>query len=69
MVKMTEDPRKIIDHEAIARIVASKTDRPIKDVSTVCDALIDAIADELKKGNTVRLSDFGTFSIPKKKRK
>ena len=66
---MTEDPRKIIDHEVIARVVATKTNRPVKDVSAVCDALIDAIADELKKGNTVRLSDFGTFSIPKKKRK
>ena len=66
---MAEDPRKIVDHEAIARLVASKTNRPIREVSTVCDALIDAIADELKKGNTVRLSDFGTFTIPKKSRK
>ena len=63
---MTEDPRQIVDREAIVRSVAAKTATDIKSVTPICDALLEAIGDELKKGKTVRLADFGTFSVPKK---
>lgn len=66
--KMTEDPREIVDYEQIVREAAKRSGKTIKEVSLILDAFLDAVSDELKNGKTVRLSDFGTFAIPKKKK-
>jgi nucleoid DNA-binding protein len=63
---MTQDPRDIIDLEHIVRGVAAKSGQDIKAVKPICDALLASISNELKNGKTVRLADFGTFSVPKK---
>lgn len=58
---------KILDLEHIVREVAAKTQGTIKDTSKVVDALLEVIGDNLQKGHTIHLADFGTLTIPSKK--
>ena len=63
---MTAKP-KVMDLEHIVREVAAKTQGTIKDTSKVVDALLEVLADNLQKGHTVHLADFGTLTIPQQK--
>ncbi|OGD37911.1 DNA-binding protein [Candidatus Atribacteria bacterium RBG_16_35_8] len=47
--------------------IASKTSMSKKDVTSVVDAMQDAITDVLAKGNKVSLVGFGTFQTSKRK--
>lgn len=58
---------KVMDLEHIVREVAAKTQGTIKDTSKVVDALLEVLADNLQKGHTVHLADFGTLTIPSQK--
>lgn len=53
---------KVMDLEHIVREVAAKTGGSIKDTSKVMDALLDVLSDNLQKGHTIHLADFGTLS-------
>ncbi|NDB62178.1 hypothetical protein EB001_27630, partial [bacterium] len=46
---------------------AAKTQGTIKDTSKVVDALLEVLADNLQKGHTVHLANFGTLTIPPQK--
>lgn len=41
--------------------VSQKTELNTKDVSSVLNAMLDVIKEELSKGNEVKLTNFGTF--------
>ncbi|MDK2951227.1 MAG: DNA-binding protein HU-beta [Kosmotogales bacterium] len=47
--------------------VADKVGVTKKDVSTLLDAFLDTIEDELSKGGLVRLVGFGTFTVSLRK--
>ncbi len=48
--------------EEVAKVISSK-----KEAETALDATLDAIIKALKKGNSVTLVGFGTFSVSKRK--
>lgn len=47
--------------------IATSTKCSKSDVSKVLDSMVDTITKNLKKGNDVRLTGFGTFTTSKRK--
>ena len=43
--------------------VAGKTDMSIKQAGEVVEAVFQSMSDGLKRGDTVKIGDFGTFSV------
>lgn len=46
--------------------VAQKTDMSKKDVAAVLEAILDTTTEEMRKGNKVTLTGFGTFKTSKR---
>ncbi|MDD3498255.1 MAG: HU family DNA-binding protein [Candidatus Moranbacteria bacterium] len=46
--------------------VAAKTDMSKKDVSSVLEATLDKVTEEIRKGNKVTITGFGTFKTSKR---
>lgn len=46
--------------------VAEKTDMSKKDVASVLEAILDTTTEEMRKGNKVTLTGFGTFKTNKR---
>lgn len=50
-----------VNKDALVDAIASKTDLSKKDVETVIETLIEKITAEIRTGNKVTLTGFGTF--------
>ncbi len=50
----------------LIRDIANNAGITLKDATVAFDAVIDAITDNLKKGEKVQISGFGTFEIKSK---
>ena len=55
-----------VNKDALVDAISSKLDLSKKDVEGVIDALTDNITEEIRKGNKVTLTGFGTFRISKR---
>ena len=58
---------KTITRSDVAEKVYEKIGLSRKDSGDILDMVIDEIRNELTKGNDVKLSSFGTFSLKRKK--
>jgi DNA-binding protein HU-beta len=47
--------------------VAAKADVKVKEAEALLDALVDATADALAKGDKVAITGFGTFAVSERK--
>lgn len=56
-----------INKDALVDIISTKLDLSKKDVEAVIDALTENITEEIRKGNKVTLTGFGTFRVSKRK--
>lgn len=56
-----------INKDALVGIISTKLDLSKKDVEAVIDALAENITEEIRKGNKVTLTGFGTFRVSKRK--
>ncbi|MCI9292824.1 MAG: HU family DNA-binding protein [Erysipelotrichaceae bacterium] len=54
---------EILNKKALTEVVAEKLESTKKDASAAIDAVCEAIADELKKGNKIDISGFGKFEV------
>lgn len=52
-----------INKDALIDTVSSKTDLSKKDIESVIDIMVEKITEEIRKGNKVTLTGFGTFRI------
>lgn len=52
-----------INKDALIDAIASKTDLSKKDVEAVIETLTDKITEEIRTGNKVTLTGFGTFRV------
>ena len=52
-----------VNKDALVHAIAAKTDLPKKDVEAFMEAFTDGVTDELRKGNKVTLTGFGTFRV------
>jgi nucleoid DNA-binding protein len=52
-----------IGRQDLIKIVAGKAGKSAKETTEFVNATLDAIKDELEKGETVRLVGFGVFSV------
>jgi DNA-binding protein HU-beta len=52
-----------VNRNELVDSVSSKTDMKKSEASKAVDAVFDAIAEALKRGDEVRLVGFGTFSV------
>jgi len=52
-----------INKEALIDAIASKTDLSKKDVSAMLEAFEEKVTEEIRQGNKVTLTGFGTFRI------
>jgi nucleoid DNA-binding protein len=52
----------------IVREVYAELDKkvPMKELDLVLDAILDVIADGLRRGEEIQLADFGTFALTSK---
>jgi nucleoid DNA-binding protein len=50
-----------VNKDALVDAIASKTDLSKKDVETVIETLVEKITEEIRTGNKVTLTGFGTF--------
>lgn len=52
----------------IVRAVYAELDKkvPMKELDLVLDAILDVIADGLRRGEEIQLADFGTFALTSK---
>lgn len=50
-----------VNKDAIVDAIASKTDLSKKDVEAVIETLVEKITEEIRTGNKVTLTGFGTF--------
>jgi len=55
-----------VNKDALVEALSSKTDMSKKDVVAVIDALTDQITEELRKGNKITFTGFGTFKTSKR---
>lgn len=55
-----------INKDALVHAVVEKTELSKKDVEAVLECMIDAVTAELRKGNKVTLTGFGTFKVSKR---
>ena len=58
---------KSISKADLVDTVASKSDMTKKDVKSVVDMMLEQVSSNLKKGNKVQLTGFGTFEVRKRK--
>lgn len=58
---------KSISKADLVDTVASKSDMTKKDVKAVVDMMLEQVSTNLKKGNKVQLTGFGTFEVRKRK--
>lgn len=54
---------KNINKDALVHALVEKTDLSKKDVEAVLECIIDQITSELRQGNKVTLTGFGTFKV------
>lgn len=52
-----------VNKDALVHAVCAKTDLSKKDVEATIEAMVDVVTDELRKGNKVTLTGFGTFRV------
>jgi DNA-binding protein HU-beta len=52
-----------INKDALIDEVSSKTELSKKDIESVIDIMLEKITEEIRKGNKVTLTGFGTFRI------
>ena len=70
--KLTEQTRRVgdimanINKDALVDAIAIKTDLSKKAVEGVIEALEEKITDEIRQGNKVTLTGFGTFKVSKR---
>jgi nucleoid DNA-binding protein len=57
---------KNINKDMLVQAIVAKTDFSKKDVEAVIEGLVDTITEELRKGNKVTLTGFGTFKVSKR---
>ena len=58
---------KSISKADLVDTVAAKSDMTKKDVKAVVDMTLEQVSANLKKGNKVQLTGFGTFEVRKRK--
>ncbi len=58
---------KNINKDTLVHGIVEKTDLSKKDVEMVIESMVDAITRELKNGNKVTLTGFGTFKVSNRK--
>ena len=54
---------KNINKDALVGMIVEKTDLSKKDVEAVIETTVDVITNELRSGNKVTLTGFGTFKV------
>ncbi len=57
---------KNVNKGQLIEAIATQTEMSKKEVSTVLETLLDTITEEIRKGNKVTLTGFGTFSTSKR---
>ena len=57
---------KNVTKEQLVDALASRTDLTKKDVSMVLEAFVDEVSDQLRRGNKITLTGFGTFKVSKR---
>ena len=55
-----------MNHKEFISILSKDLDISAKDTSEIVNRIVSAMIDELQKGNTVNIQDFGTFEVKKK---
>lgn len=55
-----------INKDALVHAIVEKTDLSKKDVEAVIETLTDTVTTEIRKGNKVTLTGFGTFKVSKR---
>ena len=55
-----------MNHKELISILSKDLGTSVKDTSEVVNRIVSAMIDELQKGNTVNIQDFGTFEVKKK---
>ena len=55
-----------MNHKEFISILSKDLGTSTKDTSEVVNRIVSAMIDELQKGNTVNIQDFGTFEVKKK---
>lgn len=55
-----------INKDALVHAIVEKTELTKKDVEAVIETLIDTVTAEIRKGNKVTLTGFGTFKVSKR---
>lgn len=55
-----------VNKDALVHAIVEKTDLSKKDVEAVIETLVDTITTEIRKGNKVALTGFGTFKVSKR---
>jgi DNA-binding protein HU-beta len=52
-----------VNKDALVHAIMAKTDLSKKDVEAVVESFVDEVTAELRKGNKVTLTGFGTFRV------
>lgn len=52
-----------VNKDALVHAIMAKTDLSKKDVEAVVESFVDEVTSELRKGNKVTLTGFGTFRV------
>ena len=52
-----------VNKDMLVHAIVDKTELSKKDVEAALEAMIDIVTDELRKGNKVTLTGFGTFRV------
>ena len=55
-----------MNHKEFISILSKDLDISAKDTSEIVNRIVSEMIDELQKGNTVIIQDFGTFEVMKK---
>lgn len=57
---------KNVNKDMLVQSIVAKTDLTKKDVEAVIEGMVDTITSELRGGNKVTLTGFGTFKVSKR---
>jgi nucleoid DNA-binding protein len=57
---------KNVNKDSLVDSISTKTDLSKKDVEMVIDTMIDIITEELRQGNKVTFTGFGSFRVSKR---
>lgn len=52
-----------VNKDMLVHAISEKTELSKKDVEAMLESMIDIVTDELRKGNKVTLTGFGTFRV------